>query len=45
MLSSQAVTIGLFDGIVGTNVAEFENELQQVARQVIIAVILFEMLS
>ena len=34
MLSSEAVSIGLFDGIMGSNVAEFHNELEQVATQV-----------
>jgi hypothetical protein len=34
MLSSEAVSIGLFDGIMGNNVTEFQNDLEQVASQV-----------
>ena len=34
MLSSEAVSIGLFDVIMGSNVEEFQNELEHVATQV-----------
>lgn len=34
MLSSEAVSLGLFDGIMGKDVAEFQNELEQAAGQV-----------
>ena len=34
MLSSEAVSVGLFDGIMGTSVAEFQEELEKVTKQV-----------
>ena len=34
MLSSEAVSIGLFDGTMGTNVEEFQDELENVITQV-----------
>ena len=34
MLSSEAVSVGLFDGIMGTSVAEFQDELEKVTKQV-----------
>ena len=34
MLSSEAVSIGLFDGIMGTNVAEFQDELENVITRI-----------
>ena len=34
MLSSEAVDIGLFDGVMGSNVEEFQTELEKFASQV-----------
>lgn len=34
MLSSEAVSIGLFDGVMGNNVADFEDKLERVATEV-----------
>ena len=34
MLSSEAVDIGLFDGVIGSNVTEFQTELEEFISQV-----------
>ena len=34
MLSSEAVDIGLFDGVMGSNVTEFQTELEKFISQV-----------
>lgn len=34
MLSSEAVDIGLFDGVMGSNVTEFQTELKEFISQV-----------
>lgn len=34
MLSSEAVSIGLFDGVIGGNATEFQSELEQIATKV-----------